>query len=111
MQFHNRQKFLYDIIDCCQFLLDFTKDKTVEDYKSDRGFRSAVERELGIIGEAMTQLDKYHPKIAEQINECGNIIGFRNILVHGYDSLNPQTVWNVIETKLDELLVQSQRLL
>ncbi len=80
-------------------------------YKNDRAFRSAVERELQIIGEAINQLDNVSPETASQISEHRNIIGFRNVLVHGYDSLNPETVWNVIETKLDTLLEQSRALL
>jgi uncharacterized protein with HEPN domain len=98
MPLRKPQKYLYDIIDCCEFLLDFTKNKTVENYKNDRAFRSAVERELQIIGEAITQLDAVNPEIADKILEHRNIIGFRNILVHGYDSLDPNTVWNVIES-------------
>lgn len=111
MPLRNPQKYLYDIIDGCEFLLDFTKDKTVEDYKSDRAFRSAVERELQIIGEAITQLDSVNPETAEKISEHRNIIGFRNMLVHGYDKLNPDTVWNVIEVKLGNLLNQSRELI
>ena len=98
-------------MDCCEFLLDFTKNKTVEDYKSNRAFRSAVERELQIIGEAISQLDNVSPETSAQISEHRNIIGFRNVLVHGYDSLNPETVWNVVETKLETLLEQSRVLL
>ena len=111
MPLRNPQKYLYDIIDCCEFLLDFTKDKTVDNYKNDRPFRSAVERELQIIGEAIAQLDAVSPEIANEISDHRNIIGFRNILVHGYDSLNPDTVWNVIEVKLDNLLNQARKLL
>jgi uncharacterized protein with HEPN domain len=107
----NPQKYLYDIIDCCEFLLDFTKDKTVDDYKNNRPFRSAVERELQIIGEAIAQLDAVSPEMATGISDHRNIIGFRNILVHGYDSLNPNTVWNVIDVKLDTLLDQARKLL
>ncbi|MHC4425964.1 MAG: HepT-like ribonuclease domain-containing protein [Planctomycetota bacterium] len=44
---------------------------------------------------------KIAPAIAARIPEYQNIIGFRHVLVHGYDSLDPMTVWNVIETKLD----------
>ena len=91
--------------------IDFTKQKSVEDYKNDRAFRSAVERELQIIGEAIAQLYKTSPEIAEKISEHRNIIGFRNILVHGYNSLDPSTVWNVIETKLESLLIQAKALL
>jgi len=108
MPFREPQKYLYDIINCCEFLLDFTKSKTVEDYKKDRAFRSAVERELQIIGEAITQLDRISPQTAEKISEHRNIIGFRNVLVHGYDSLDPDTVWDVVENKLSELLIQAK---
>ncbi len=111
MPLHNPQKYLYDIMDCCQFLITFTKNKTVEDYQNDRAFRSAIERELQIIGEAINLLDKVSPETAAKISEYRNIIDFRNILVHGYDSLNPKTVWNVVETKLEPLLKQSRALL
>lgn len=98
-------------IDCCEFLLDFIKDKTVDNYKNDRPFRSAVERELQVIGEAITRLDVVSPEIANKISDHHNIIGFRNILVHGYDSLNPDTVWNVVKVKLETLLNQTRKLL
>ena len=88
-----------------------TKDKTVEDYKSDRVFRSALERELQIIGEAMLQLDRMSPETVEEISEHRSIIGFRHVLVHGYDSLDPDTVWNVVEMKIALLLKQAKELL
>jgi uncharacterized protein with HEPN domain len=111
MPLRNPQKFLYDIINCCEFVLEMTKGKTVEDYKSNRIFRSALERELQIIGEAMLQLDNTYPEISEQIAQHRSIIGFRHVLVHGYASLDPDTVWNVVETKIATLLQQSQKLL
>jgi uncharacterized protein with HEPN domain len=111
MSLRNPKKYLYDIIDCCEFLLDFTEGKTVNDYKNDRAFRSAVERELQIIGEAIAQLDGVSPETADQISEHRNIIGFRNVLVHGYATLNPETVWNVITDKLGMLLEQSRALI
>ncbi len=108
MPLRNPQKYLYDIVDCCKFIIEITKDKTVEDYKTDRVFRSALERELQIIGEAMLQLDNLNPEIAERIAEHRNIIGFRHVLVHGYANLDPYTVWNVIETKVTILLEQAK---
>lgn len=108
---HNPEKYLYDIQNCCQFLLQFTQGKTVEDYKKDRAFRSALERELQIVGEAMMHLDNDFPDVAEKIAEHRSIIGFRHVLVHGYDMLNPATVWNVVETKLQTLYQQVGNLL
>lgn len=105
------EKYLYDMISSCEFLLEFTQNKTVDDYIEDRAFRSAIERELQIIGEALVQLDKVSPETARQMPDYLNIIGFRHILVHGYDGLNPATVWNVIETKLKSLKAKIQSLL
>jgi uncharacterized protein with HEPN domain len=111
MSLRNPKKYLYDIINCSEFVLELTKGKTVDDYKKDRVFRSALERELQIIGEAMLQLDRVSPETVEEISEHRSIIGFRHVLVHGYDSLDPDTVWNVVETKIAILLKQAKALL
>jgi len=105
------EKYLYDMPSSCEFLLEFTQSKTVDNYIADRLFRSAIERELQIVGEALLQLNKIDSKTAGQIPDYMNIISFRHILVHGYDSLNPATVWNVIETKLESLKTKIQSLL
>jgi len=57
------------------------------------------------------QLDRVSPETTDKISEHRNIIGFRNVLVHGYDSLNPDTVWDVVENKLNELLSQAKNCL
>ena len=103
MSLRDPRKYLYDILNSCEFILEFAMGKTVDDYKRDRAFRSALERELQIVGEAMLQLDNIAPEVAEKIPEYRNIIGFRHVLVHGYNALDPATVWNVVETKLNEL--------
>lgn len=108
---HDPEKYLHDIRSSCTFLLEFTSGRTVDDYGRDRGFRSAVERELQIIGEAVMRLDRLAPQLAARIPEHQNIIGFRHVLVHGYDSLQPATVWNVIEVKLPVLATQVETLL
>ncbi len=50
------EKYLFDMLDSCRFLLRFTAGRTLDEYTRDRGFRSAVDRELQIIGEALIQL-------------------------------------------------------
>jgi uncharacterized protein with HEPN domain len=77
MPLRDPKEYLYDTINCSEFILQLTKDKTVDDYKNDRVFRSALERELQIIGEAMLQLDHVSPETVEKISEHRNIIGFR----------------------------------
>ncbi len=99
----NPNKFIFDMLDSCRFLLDLTRTESVDRYRSDRVFRGAVERELQIIGEAMLQLKSHIPAMAETFTDHDRIIGFRHVLVHGYHSLDPDVVWLVIEKKLPVL--------
>ena len=65
--------------------------------------RSAVERQFSILGEALSRLAKDHPEAAASIPDRAQIIAFRNILVHGYASVDDRIVWGVIENHLARL--------
>jgi uncharacterized protein with HEPN domain len=58
--------------------------KSYEEYLANKQLRYAVERCFEIAGEALTQLNKLDPSIAQQITDWRAIIGFRNVLIHGY---------------------------
>ncbi len=65
--------------------------------------RAAVEREFEIIGEALNQLSRVAPEIASAIPELPRIVAFRNILIHGYATVDDALVWQVLKEKLPEL--------
>ena len=48
--------FLFDIQQACQLITEFTSGLTFPEYIADRKTRSAVERQLGIVGEAIGQI-------------------------------------------------------
>ncbi len=66
--------------------------------------KSAVERQLTIIGEAINKLRRETPDLSGQIGEAVKIIAFRNVIVHGYDIISDQMVWNIASTKLKNLI-------
>ncbi len=108
---HDPEKYLFDMLSASGFLLEFTADRTLDDYLQDRALRSAVERQLQILGEALLQLNKLAPHIAQQISEHQRIISFRHVLVHGYDSLNHDIVWYIVRDRLPVLHNEVQALL
>ena len=70
-----------------------------------------MEREFEIIGEALNRLHKIDPALANQIPAHRRIIAFRNLLAHGYDSVDHEIVWLTIANKLPELLRHVETLL
>ena len=58
----------------------------------DDMLKSAVERQFGVIGEALARLAKTDPAVAEQVADHRRIIAFRNILVHGYATVDDRIV-------------------
>lgn len=81
------------------------------DYKADELLRAAVERQFEIVGEALTQLNKIDPAAAAALPDCKRIIAFRNILIHGYASVDDQIVWGVVEGSLPSLMADLRNLL
>lgn len=103
--------FLHDVLNSCRLLNEFTMGKSLENYSGDKLLQSAVERQFLIIGEALGRALKVEPDLLESISNIRRIINFRNILVHGYSSIEDETVWGIIENDLPVLCSTVQKLL
>ena len=105
------QKLLGDMSSAALLVHQFTYGKTIDDYNSDAMLRSAVERQFEIIGEALTKLLKIDAPTAQRISEYRRIISFRNVLIHGYDAVTNQVVWDIVQNKLPLLQREIETLL
>ncbi|SDH60641.1 Uncharacterized conserved protein, contains HEPN domain [Actinokineospora alba] len=95
--------YLWDAQQALNLLQEFSKGKSFDDYKSDAMLRSAVERQFEIIGEAFNQLSKVDGALAAAIPDLGRIVAFRNILIHGYATVDDDLVWQVLSAKVPDL--------
>lgn len=86
----------------------FVAGSSEDDYLSDELLQSAVERQFEIIGEAMGKLHKVAPDEAERFVDYKKMIAFRNVLIHGYATIDPVIVWGVVESNLNDVLSQAQ---
>jgi len=105
------KKILEDIRIAAANVLEFTTDKTFDDYENDQLLQSAVERQFEIIGEAIKRLFKIDEDTVLKISNFQRIISFRNILIHGYDIVENAVVWDVIQKDLPKLHNQVKNLL
>lgn len=96
------RKYLSDILMAIDLIERFLVDTPNFDvYQDDIKTQSAIERQLVIIGEALNKLKKIEPNL-EILNDK-QIVGFRNRLVHVYDSIDNSIVWAIINRHLKRL--------
>jgi uncharacterized protein with HEPN domain len=72
--------YLEDIEHYAAAAARFTSGFSLEQYLADEKTRAAVDRVLEVCGEAMSNLYRVAPTVAETIPHARDIIGFRNIL-------------------------------
>jgi len=68
----------------------------------------AVERDLMIIGEAVSQIKKLDKQLP--LSSAEQIIGLRNLIVHAYDSIDPAALWRILIKDLPVFKAQIQSL-
>ena len=95
--------YLWDALQAVELLSSFCEGRTFPEYQADALLRSAVERQLEIVGEALNQLSKVAPDIAAQVPELARIVAFRNILIHGYATVDDALVWQVLVERVPVL--------
>lgn len=96
--------YLEDIEYYADAAVRFIGRYTLEQYLADEKTRAAVERVLEICGEAMNGLYKVAPSIAEKIPHARDVIGFRNILAHGYAEIDHNKVYDIAARHAPDLL-------
>lgn len=103
------KKYVFDVLMAIDLIRQFTIDiSDFNMYEKDRKTQSAVERQLVIIGEALNKLRLIESGIV--IENDKQIIGFRNRLVHAYDSIDNSIVWAIINRHLEKLKVEIEGL-
>jgi uncharacterized protein with HEPN domain len=100
---HDPAKLREDIVRVVEEIEIFCQGKNFDDFREDRGLQLIVERELEIVGEALVRLRRDHRDLADRVPDINRIIGLRNILAHGYDILEHEILWDIVQNKIPAL--------
>jgi uncharacterized protein with HEPN domain len=98
-----RLKLLYDAIHAIDAAVSFLTSVSLDGYETSLLLRSAVERQLEILGEACNRLAKEDPALVSAIPACRLAIGLRNRIIHGYDTVDDETVYRTVQDHLPAL--------
>ena len=88
-----------DVLISCDKILRYTQGLDYNSFFADELRFDGVIRNLQVIGEAVKQIP---PDIRDKYSqiEWRKISGLRDILVHAYFSLENETIWDIIQTKI-----------
>lgn len=103
--------WLYDILGSINEIESYFVDtpKLFEIYQNDLRTKRAVERNIEIIGEAMSRILKEDNQI--EISNSRKIVDVRNRIIHGYDSVSDDVIWGIVIKNLPVLQKEVEVLL
>lgn len=84
---------------------------SLDAYLSGWEKQSAVERQFLILGEALVRIRNLESPVFDAIPDAPKIVAFRNILVHGYDALDAESIFRLAQEPLEELRSAAANLL
>ena len=98
------------MFDHAQEAVNMTKEKTRSDLNTDRQLNLSLVRLLEIVGEAANRIPQ-----EEQIKfpdiPWPEIISLRNRLIHGYDQVDFDILWQIVSHDLPKLIGQLKKIL
>lgn len=100
---------LLDILISARQALSYVSGKTWKDFQEDVLFQDGVIRRIEIIGEAARRLAS-ETRIGLPQIPWGDIIGMRNRIIHEYDRIDLEIVWDVVHNDLPPLIAELEKI-
>jgi uncharacterized protein with HEPN domain len=101
-------KHLLDAVEAARAVLEFMGDVDAAGYSANRLLRSAVERQLMVLGEAARRALDANPDLRQRLPDLVFAVGLRNRLVHGYDVIDDEIVYDTVRSDLPPMLAALQ---
>lgn len=94
---------LLDMVRAGRLVVEFVSGRTLAEYDLDPMLRSAVERQIEIIGEAARRISDQFRESHSEI-PWRKIVAQRHILAHEYGAIQSELMWRVATVHVPEML-------
>lgn len=102
---------LWDAAEAAALVHQFASGTTEAEFTSDPLVRSAIERQLEILGESLNRLRRDDVDTADRVPGLDKIVGMRNVLAHEYGDIDYEIVWRAATTGIPALMPVLKELL
>ncbi len=103
-------KYLLDMLNAAKLAQDFVAGMTWKTFEIDLMCQAAVTRQIEIIGEAARRISTETQATIPNI-PWSKVIGMRNHLIHEYDDLDLEIIWDTIQIALPDLIAVLERII
>ena len=104
------KEFLLDILEAARLAIKYTSGKSKNDFLKDIQCQDAVVRRLEVIGEAAKRVsDESRKKIPSLPWKA--MTSMRNIMIHEYDDVDFNIVWDTVRNDLPNLVTELEKFL
>ena len=104
------QQFLLDMLLSAKIAVGYIKEKSKTDLENDLQLQDAIIKRLLIIDEASNRISKKTQQSLPAI-PWRLINGMRNRLVHEYDDIDLDTVWDTLQESLPNLIDELEKII
>ncbi|HQV92896.1 MAG TPA: DUF86 domain-containing protein [Anaerolineales bacterium] len=102
--------YIYDMMESAQAILGYMAGKTWVEFSKDALLQDAVVRRLEIIGEAAGRVSAETQKKYSYIPWMA-MRGTRNRVIHGYDSVQLDIIWDIVQDDLPGLISELKKII
>lgn len=109
MSRHDDAVRLQHMLDHAREVVALSQGRTRADLDSDRLYNLAMTRLVELIGESAARLSQATRHANTQI-PWSQVVAARNRLIHGYDQINYDILWDIIEIDLPPLIAKLEQI-
>jgi uncharacterized protein with HEPN domain len=97
---------LLDALEAGHAIRQFSAGIDFKAFLADEMRQAALERKFEILGEALHRAEQSDPELGDGLPELRRIIGMRNRIIHGYDAVDEEILWDAVQFKIPLLSEQ-----
>ncbi len=102
--------YLLDILDSARAAMKYASGKTWEEFSTSPLLQDAIVRRLEIVGEASSRVSIATQKQYPQLPWI-EMKGTRNRIIHEYDSIELDIIWDIIQKDLPVLVSELEKII